>query len=89
VRTASARCLAPPINSQSVKGIDGASVLTGRATILALRQAASISATRATLARTAMIFAARSEPNAIRSIVAVVTEFAIDRLVDIQPCALL
>jgi len=45
----------------------GASVLTGRATTDASRQRESISATRAMDARTAMIFAARSEPSAIRA----------------------
>src|SRR5262245_21967437 len=46
----------------------GASVCTGLDTMLASRQAASTLATRAMLSRKAMIFAARSEPRAMRSI---------------------
>src|SRR5687767_11946228 len=46
----------------------GASVFTGRATTDTSRHPLSISAMRAMLARTAIIFAARSEPSAILSI---------------------
>src|ERR1044072_1357698 len=53
------------MSCQSVSGIDGTVTSTRRATTLAFAHAGSIVATRATLARTAMIFAARSEPKAI------------------------
>jgi hypothetical protein len=43
----------------------GTLVSTRRATTLAFAQAGSMVAIRATLARTAMIFAARSDPSAI------------------------
>jgi branched-chain amino acid transport system permease protein len=51
--------------SAAAAGIAGALVSTRRATTLAFAQAGSTAATRATLARTAMIFAARSDPRAI------------------------
>src|ERR1044071_8951355 len=53
------------MSCQSVRGIEGTVTSTRRATTLAFAHAGSIVATRATLARTAMIFAARSEPKAI------------------------
>src|SRR4051812_3806099 len=65
LRTATARCRAPLINCQSLRGIAGTSTCTLRATILASVQPGSISQMRATAARTAMILAARSEPSAI------------------------
>src|SRR5690348_4339839 len=70
-RAANARSWAPCINCQSVNGIDGTVVSTRRATSFASAQEGSTAATRATLARTAMIFAARSDPRAIVFIIRV------------------
>src|SRR5690242_7417120 len=53
------------MSCQSVSGMAGTVVSTRRATTLAFAQSGSIVAIRATLARTAMIFAARSDPRAI------------------------
>src|SRR5258708_26170947 len=64
-RTASALSRAPCISCQSLRGIAGMFVVTVRATTFSSAQAASMAAMRATLARTAMIFAARSDPRAI------------------------
>src|ERR1043165_8818476 len=64
-RAARARSRAPSINCQSVNGMAGMLVSTRRATTFALAQSGSMAAIRATLARTAMIFAARSDPRAI------------------------
>jgi hypothetical protein len=53
------------MSCQSVNGIAGTLTSTRRATTFASTHEGSIVATRDTLARTAIILAARSEPNAI------------------------
>src|SRR5258705_8720236 len=62
---AGARSRAPCISCESVIGIAGRLVVTERATTVASDQPESMAAIRAMLARTAMIFAARSDPKAI------------------------
>src|SRR5262249_25143308 len=62
---AKARSRAPCISCQSVNGISGTLVVTVRATTFASAQVGSTEAMRATLARTAMIFAALSDPKAM------------------------
>jgi hypothetical protein len=64
-RAANARSRAPCINCQSVIGIAGTLTSTLLATTFASFQSGSIAAMRATLARTAIIFDARSDPSAI------------------------
>src|ERR1700754_2962090 len=64
-RAPSALSRAPCIKCQSVSGIAGTVVSTRRATTFTSDQPGSIVAIRETLARTAMIFAARSDPIAI------------------------
>src|ERR1044072_6828941 len=64
-RTAKALSWAPCINCQSVSGMEGTFDSTRRAMTFAFAQSGSTAATRAMLARTAIIFDARSEPSAM------------------------